>query len=928
MESIIFLVALGFVIGVPVVAVVALAKARRNTRRLDETRAEAARLSHRTATLEQQLSELRAELDGTRAVDQAAPEAVERIRPAEPHPAAEVPADFDEPSGQEPSEPPAEFVDPPAQEPAEPPIQEPPGPPKRSLEETLASRWLVWLGAVAIALAGAFLVKYAVDRSWLGPAVRDSLGVLLGVLLIVGGEWLRRRPMQRAIAAVQPNYVPPALSASGLFVAFASIFAAYAMHDLLSPLVAFTALAAVALVAVGLSLLQGPFVALIGLLGGYLTPALVSTNQPWAWGLFPYLLVITIAGLAVVRYQAWWWLAVATLAGAGVWPVLWFVVAWTPADAIPVGGYLVALAAAFLLVRHGLARPSRPAGWWAEMRALTLPEEIAWAGASAAAILMFMMVRNAAYSTSSLVLLGVLACLFLVIGRREAVFDGLAVAAALLVVALMASWHQPAMITYPEPVYTMAARAYGRIPGPIVPPELLPFLSTETLFGGLFAIGGFVALWGAKRPAIWAGVSAGTAVLLLVVAYARIVDFGLDFRWAAVALALAIAGLLPAAKLAPHRANYDLAVALGFYAAAVVAFISLAAAMTLERAWLTVALAIELPALAWIGAQLPVKPIRVLAAIVASVVLVRLVVNYNVLDYPLGAQPLFSWVLYGYGIPAIMFFWSARVFRRQASDQLIALLEAGGLAFLVLLVFWQIRVFVGGALDHPRYGLLEQSLQSIAWLTIAYVLAVHNRLRPHVVSLWGGRILLAIALAQVVVVQLLVDNPIWTGMPVGAYPVVNLLFLAYAVPALFAFGFARERELLVLPYLVKVVGGLGFVLFFAYLTLEVRRAFQGSVLQPSHQSDGEYYAYSAAWLAYAGVLLGLGIYRKLAVLRYASLAVLMLTVLKVFISDMSDLTGLYRVASFLVLGLCLVGIGYLYQRFVFPPRPPPTADPP
>ena len=208
-------------------------------------------------------------------------------------------------------------------------------------------------------MGGAFLVKYAVDRAWLGPAVRDSLGVLLGVVLMIGGEWLRQRPMQRALAAVGPNYVPPALTASGLFIAFASIFAAYALHDLLSPLVAFMALAAVALVAVGLSLLQGPFVALLGLLGGFLTPALVSTDQPWAWGLFSYLLVIQIAGLAVVRYRAWWWLAVATLAGASVWPVIWFVLAWSPADAIPVGGYLVALAAAFVLVRHGMAAPAR-----------------------------------------------------------------------------------------------------------------------------------------------------------------------------------------------------------------------------------------------------------------------------------------------------------------------------------------------------------------------------------------------------------------------------------------------------------------------------------------------------------------------------------------------------------------------------------------
>jgi uncharacterized membrane protein len=52
-------------------------------------------------------------------------------------------------------------------------------------------------------------------------------------------------------------------------------------------------------------------------------------------------------------------------------------------------------------------------------------------------------------------------------------------------------------------------------------------------------------------------------------------------------------------------------------------------------------------------------------------------------------------------------------------------------------------------------------------------------------------------------------------------------------------------------------------------------------------------------------------------------------VAKVFVFDMADLTGLFRVASFLGLGLALVGIGYVYQRFVFPTGKitPPGASP-
>jgi uncharacterized membrane protein len=60
---------------------------------------------------------------------------------------------------------------------------------------------------------------------------------------------------------------------------------------------------------------------------------------------------------------------------------------------------------------------------------------------------------------------------------------------------------------------------------------------------------------------------------------------------------------------------------------------------------------------------------------------------------------------------------------------------------------------------------------------------------------------------------------------------------------------------------------------------------------------------------------------KRASLRYASLIALSITVLKVFLVDTADLTGLYRVVSLIGLGLSLIAIGYIYQRFVFPPRP-------
>jgi uncharacterized membrane protein len=799
----------------------------------------------------------------------------------------------------------------------------------KGLEEALTSRWLVWLGAVAIALGGTFFVKYAVDQGWFGPAIRVTFGFLFGITLALGGEWLRRRPLQRAVAAVRPNYVPPALTAAGVFTAFASIYAAYGLHHLLAPLLAFAGLAAVALVAVGLSLLQGWFVALLGLVGAFLTPALVTSPDLSAWALFGYLLVILVACLAVVRYQAWWWLAFAALAGAAWWPVLWIDVNWNAADALPVGLYLLLTAGAFLFVRHGLARPEGPESWLDEMRATAVPEWIGWAGALAVTALLFLMVQRADHGAASLVFVGLLAALYLFVGRREPVFDGLFVAAAVLTLALMATWQLPPEVTEAPPLFKFGAEERGTLPGaPLVPPELGAFTTALLAFGGLFGVGGFIALWGAKRPAMWAGVSAAAPVLLLAIAYWRIVDFRVDLGWAIVALALAAVSLLAAARVENHRRAEGLSSSLGFYAAAVVAFVSLGVTMTLQQAWLTVALSVQLPALAWIGRRVSVRSIQAIAAIVATVVLVRLVLNYNVLGYPLGTRPLFSWVVYGYGIPAVMFFWAARLFRDKDAGPLVTLLQAGGLAFAVLLVSLQVRVFVAGSLGSLHYGLLEQSLQSAAWFSIGYVLAVHHRESAHPVSFYGSWILLGVAVGQVVLLQLGLSNPVLTRDPVGDYPLVNLLFLAYAVPAAFAFRFAVELRGAASVWPSRGFAALGFVLVFAYLSLEVTRAFQGPVLSLARQSDAEFYAYSLAWLVYAGVLLALGIYRKESALRYASLVVLLVTVVKVFVFDMGDSTGLYRVASFLGLGLSLVGIGYLYQRFVFqrPAAKPPEQE--
>ncbi len=809
--------------------------------------------------------------------------------------------------------------------------------PRRSgdFEKMLTSRWLVWLGAVVLALAGVFLVKYSIEQGWLSPAVRCFLGLLLGAGLTAAGDWLRRR---LPVDPDSPSYVSGALTAAGVTMMYTAVYAAFALYGLVPALVAVAGLVLVSALAFGLSLLHGPLIAALALCGGFLIPALVSTGSESALELFSFLTALIGAALAIVRFRDWRSIAWLTVAGAVIWPMFWVAAYWEPADAPILGMYLLVVSALFLFLRRPTPEPKtlpgeRAAAWLA----LADADRVAWAAAVAMGAVAFVLVRVDAYGVDSLMTLGGLAALVMVAGWRQARFDVLAALALALVLVLLSLWHLERIADPSGNTLGVEGWRYDLGRGPILPPRLLPFATAGGLFAALFAIGGFLALWRAQRPGLWAMVSAAAPVLILAIAFWRIQELKVDIGWALAGLAVAALELLAAERVARQRHERGMAAALGAYAMGTAAAVGFAFAMSLERAWLTVALALLVPAIAAIYQRLPIPGIRRVAWVVAGVVLTRLVLNYRILDYPDDGLPGLGWVLYGYGIPMVAFALAAWQFRRHADDKLVRLLECGALAFGVMLINFEIRELVAGGIAVADYSLLERSLQSLAWLSIAYLLYRRQATTPRFAQLWGWRILAGLAVAQIVFLQVLFGNPMAVATPVGPWPIANLLFLAYGAPALFAIAFrrlARAHEGRESAVVMAISGLSALVLLFVEVSFEVRRAFHSPFLdngflndvwiEVAPTSDAEWYAYSVAWLFYAAVLLAFGIARGIAALRYASLALVMLTVAKLFLFDMSALTGLYRVASFLGLGLSLVGIGYLYQRHVFPPRASPS----
>ena len=191
--------------------------------------------------------------------------------------------------------------------------------PGMSFEERLGTQWAVWVGGLALALGGIFLVRYSIEQGLLGPPVRIALGALLAVALIAAGEWARRSERLAGLSGLPTAHIPSILTAAGTTVAYADVYAAHALYGFLAPGSAFILLGLVALATLAAALLHGPALAGLGLVGAYVTPLLVASQRPDYWSLYVYLAVVTAAAFALARFRMWRWLAITAVAFSAVW---------------------------------------------------------------------------------------------------------------------------------------------------------------------------------------------------------------------------------------------------------------------------------------------------------------------------------------------------------------------------------------------------------------------------------------------------------------------------------------------------------------------------------------------------------------------------------------------------------------------------------
>ncbi|HEX8186675.1 MAG TPA: DUF2339 domain-containing protein, partial [Blastocatellia bacterium] len=170
--------------------------------------------------------------------------------------------------------------------------------PRGDLEARIGGNWFNRIGIIAISIGVAFFLKYAFDNQWIGPWGRVLIGVGIGLGFLIAGEQLRRRYANYAYG----------LTGGGVLILYLSIYAAYAFfrEPLIGQMPAFICMAIVTATA---SLLSARYsalpIAFLGLIGGFLTPLLLSTKVDNQVGLFGYIALLDVGVLALAYSKQW-----------------------------------------------------------------------------------------------------------------------------------------------------------------------------------------------------------------------------------------------------------------------------------------------------------------------------------------------------------------------------------------------------------------------------------------------------------------------------------------------------------------------------------------------------------------------------------------------------------------------------------------------
>ncbi|RUS59031.1 DUF2339 domain-containing protein [Pseudorhodobacter sp. E13] len=797
------------------------------------------------------------------------------------------------------------------------------------LSAWLRENWVLAIAAASLALAGVFMVQYGIENGLITPFWRVMGALAFGAALIGGGEYIRRKggdEVEDGDAVGATRHLPSTLSGAGIIVLYVAVFSARALYDLIGPLTTLIGLAGVSVVSLVLGWFSGPVLAAVGILGATLAPFVVGSSSNNSWMVHYYLALIALTALGVDTIKRWAWIsALGLLATLGGNAVLY---AAKGADLHFLAATLIIAFGAFTIPERGLIPRQSGASlldaiWSRGKLRPEFPTRLTLGTTFAATLAAVLVMQDA--TTPDTVWLAILALTLLlaatVVWARQA--------PALYDHALIPGIAILLLLAFESLGYGPLYRAFQNAALPVTdgPAPALPM--TIWVLSGLGALGSVLmfarmnwALQGEPSaplaPAYWALCStifAPATLLILEFMWGPGAVLG-DYPWALAAIAMAALMVLLATRAATATDD-GRALRTGLFAVGALTLITLAVFLVLTKAALTVALSVMVLGTAYLDRRTPLPPLTWFIQIAVAIITFRLVV-WPGLPWALdigwnGPANLVPYPEVAFAFLATLALLGAAwwLSRGQRLKTALVLESACWTIFGIFLAVSMIRAVGQSDVDtHWMMGLL-----STIWVALAlnqlYRMQGGGRFSTVLRGLLTALYTLT-ALGTMIALFTALSPFAYGGLVVGP-PVFDSLLLAYLpLAAVFAVGAWKIRHFGRLPRLgfTVVAAFLGAM----YIGTEIRRLWRGRDLSVPGFSDPELYNYTIAMLIASVALLVFAFARRSDILRKIAMAGVALTVAKVFLVDMSGLSGLIRVMSFMGLGLSLVALAWLNRK--------------
>jgi len=805
------------------------------------------------------------------------------------------------------------------------------------LEEWVGLRGLSWAGVVVVLLGTAFFIKYGYDQGWFGrlPWMRVVVPAFIGLALIAAGEYFSRKAY-RILARVTTG--------GGLTAMYGAAFAAWAplREPLVGDATAWVFMAVITVVAIILAVQYSSLtVSIFSLVGGLAVPLLIRPERDPGHALFLYIAGVNLGVLGVAYFKKWRVLNLLAMAGTILNVVVWLYSHYwyhgqAAAEKLPmIVTYMTVFWALFFavsVVYHlvGRRRPSNldlpltlinAVAYSAGLYVLLRTDHHIWLGPAAAALGALylaegLLVRRLAPAQMRFILLQVaqaLGLLTLVIPiQLSGVFIPMAWAAEAVVLfwlgLRLGDWrlrgtgllvHAASIVAlgyYAEEAWETAGMAV---------------LNARTATFGGVALAMAASAWLYRRQS--AGKRTPESIIVSVAAAVAhlglMLTIGIEvFRWhetakaellkhsrsdmteqlrnlawmrdAILAVGFAAYGVLAAALASIFRRTFHHAFALVAFAAC---FVVLLVAQH------------DLPELKFVAGWNDVG--ATFAAVAAALAIAALLAYFVATAPPTGRAMTLTYELLAFGV--ILGLYLTELGR--AADY-VSNMHGG---------YRETWLSLSGQTIPSLWAAGFAAMATLVMLRGFWIMSLAHR----AAALAAGAISCIILLGAVVVKSAGYDTVLW--QPRG----MAFVLLAAAM-ALGAAGYARrlppqasERR-----YVLPVLSVLVHVVVLACFTLEAMdfwdaRAHRWFPNEQSHAWYARHATLSVGYALYALGLLAVGIRRRATLLRVMALVLLGGTLAKVMLLDLSRLEALWRILSFLGLGLLLLAASFLYYKY-------------